>query len=74
LECTCQDLKEQQVDAHIKFDREKQSVTAQIQNWKRQYETSKVQLNKPSPIPPVKKNNMLKEFEELLLDNTLFKV
>jgi hypothetical protein len=34
----------------------------------------KVQLNKPNPIPPVKMHNRLKEFEELLLDNILFKV
>jgi hypothetical protein len=34
LEQTCQDLKEQHVVAHIKFKREKQSLTAQIQDWK----------------------------------------
>jgi hypothetical protein len=31
LEHTYQDLKEQQIGAHIKFEREKQSLTAQIQ-------------------------------------------
>jgi hypothetical protein len=31
-------------------------------------------LNKPNPILPIRMNNMLKEFKELLLDNTLFKV
>jgi len=31
-------------------------------------------LNKPNPIQIVGMNNMLKEFEELLLDNALFKV
>jgi hypothetical protein len=34
LEHTCQDFKEQQVVAHIKFNREKHSFTAQIQDWK----------------------------------------
>jgi len=34
----------------------------------------KVQLNKPNPILLSMMNNKLKEFEELLLDNTLFKV
>ncbi len=74
MEHTCQDLKEQQVIAHIEFDNEKQSLTTQIQNWKGQYETTKVQLNNLSPILLIKMNNMLKEFEELLLDNTLLKV
>ncbi len=49
LEQTCQDLKEQQVATCIKFEREKQSLTTQIQDWNGQYETTKVQLNKPSP-------------------------
>ncbi len=31
LEQTYQDLKDQQVTAHIKFDREKQNLTTQIQ-------------------------------------------
>jgi len=35
---------------------------------------AKVQLNKPNPILPIRMTNRLKEFEELLLDNTLFKV
>jgi hypothetical protein len=39
----------------------------QVQNWKEQFELIKVQLSKPTP-------NMLKKFEELLLDKTLFKV
>jgi hypothetical protein len=34
----------------------------------------KVQLSKPNPIILSTMNNKLKEFEELLLDNTLFKV
>lgn len=34
----------------------------------------KVRLNKPNPILPIRMHNMLKEFEKLLLDNTLFKV
>ncbi len=31
-------------------------------------------MNKPNPILHVRMNNRLKEFEELLLDNTLLKV
>ncbi len=74
MEHTCQDFKEQQVATHIEFDKEKQNFTTQIQNWKGQYEIAKVQLNKPNPILSIKMNNMLKEFEELLLDNTLLKL
>jgi hypothetical protein len=74
LERTCEDLKEQHVVAHIEFDWEMQNLTIQIQEWKGKYETTKVQLTKPNPILLVRMNNMLKEFEELLLDNTLFKV
>ncbi len=73
LEQICQNFKKQQV-AHIKFENEKQSLTTQIQHWKCQYETTKVQLNKPNPIILVTIINRLKEFEELLLDNTLLKV
>jgi hypothetical protein len=74
LEHICQDLKGQHVVAHIKFDKEKQSFATQIQDWKGQYETIKVQSNKPSSILPVRMNNKLKEFEELLPDNILLKV
>jgi hypothetical protein len=74
LEYTYQDLKEQHVAAHIELDKEKQHLTTQIQNWKGQFETAKVQLNKHSPIIAVRMNNRLKEFEELLLNNTLLKV
>ncbi len=35
---------------------------------------AKVQLNKPDPIQLIRMHNRLKEFEELLLDNTLLKV
>jgi len=35
---------------------------------------AKVQLNKPNPIQLIRMHNRLKEFEELLLDNTLLKV
>ncbi len=45
-----------------------------MQDWKGQYEIAKVQPNKPSPILPIIMNNGLKEFEELLLNNTLLKV
>jgi hypothetical protein len=34
LEQTYQDFSEQQVVAHIEFDREKQSLIFQIQDWK----------------------------------------
>jgi hypothetical protein len=33
LKHTCQDVKEQQIATHIKFDKEKQTITAQIQDW-----------------------------------------
>jgi len=58
---------------HIEFEREKQSPTTQIQDWKGWYEIAKVQLSKPNPIILIR-INMLKEFEELMLDNTLLKV
>jgi hypothetical protein len=74
LEHTYQDFREQHVTAHIEFDKEKQSLPIQIQNWKGQYEIAKVQLNKLNPILRVIMNNKLKEFEELLLNNILFKV
>jgi len=73
LEHTCQDLKEQHVIAQIEYDKEKQSFTTQIQNWKGQYEITKEKQNKISPILLVKMNSRLKEFDELL-DNTLLKV
>ncbi len=74
MEHTCQNLKEQQVATHIKFDKNKQNFTTQIQNWKGQYEITKVKLNKPSLILLVRRNNMLKKLEELLLDNILLEV
>jgi hypothetical protein len=57
----------------MEFDKEKQNLT-QIQDWKGQYEITKVQLNKFNSIIPVRMNKKLKECEELLLDNTLLKV
>ncbi len=39
----------EQIATHIKSNREKQNLIVQIQDWKGQYETAKVQLNKPSP-------------------------
>ncbi len=42
LERTYQDCREQQVIAHIEFNRENQSLTLQIQDWKGKYETTKV--------------------------------
>jgi hypothetical protein len=50
LEQTYQDLREQHVATRIEFEREKQSLTTQNQDWNGQYETTKVQLSKPSPI------------------------
>ncbi len=50
LEQTCQDLREQQVATRIKFEREKQSLTTQNQDWNGQYETTRVQLSKRNPI------------------------
>jgi hypothetical protein len=35
---------------------------------------AKVQLNKSNPMLSIRMNDMLKELDELLLDNTLFKV
>ncbi len=58
----------------MEFKKEKQTLTTQIQDWKGQYETIKVQLNKPNPILFIKMNNGLKVFEELLLDNMVLKV
>jgi hypothetical protein len=46
----------------------------QIQDWKGQLELAKVQLKKPTQVIHVKIYNMLKEFEELLLNNTSLKV
>jgi hypothetical protein len=60
LEQTSQNLKEQQVVAHIEFDKEKQSLITQIQDLKGQYEITKVQSSKSSPILPVRMNNRLK--------------
>jgi hypothetical protein len=54
-----------------KFEREKQTLTAQMQDWKGQYETTKVHLSKPNPILPIRMTNRLKE---LLLNNTLPKL
>ncbi len=42
LEHTCQDLREQHVAAHKKFDKNKQKFITQIQNWKGQHERAKV--------------------------------
>jgi hypothetical protein len=41
LKQTCQKLKEQQVVTHIEFEKEKQILIAQIQDWKDQYEMVK---------------------------------
>ncbi len=42
MEQTCQEFKEQQVATHIKLRKEKQTLTAQIQEWKGQYEIVKI--------------------------------
>jgi hypothetical protein len=41
LKKTCQELREQQIATHIEFEKEKQTLIAQIQDWKGQYETVK---------------------------------
>jgi len=41
LEQTCQDLKKHVV-THIEFEKEKENLTTQIQDWKSQYEIAKV--------------------------------
>jgi hypothetical protein len=74
LEQICQEFKEQHVATNIKFEKQKQTLTAQIQDWKGQYETIKVKLSEPNSILPFRMNNRLKELKELLLDNTLLKV
>jgi hypothetical protein len=58
----------------FEFEKQTQALNVQIQDWKGKLEMAKVQMNKPTLVPPVKMGNILKEFEELLLDNTLFKV
>ena len=53
------------------------AVVSQLQTWwlhMTEFLVVKVQLSKPSPILLIRMNNRLKEFEELLLDNTLIKV
>jgi hypothetical protein len=58
----------------FEFEKQTQALNAQIQDWKGKFKMVKVQMNKPTPVPHVIMDNRLKEFEELLLDNTLFKV
>jgi hypothetical protein len=67
----CQELREQQIIVHIKFEKEKQTLTAPILDWKNQYEIVKVHLSKPNSILPLMMNNRLQEFEKLLLYNTI---
>ncbi len=50
------------------------TLQIQVQDWKGQFELSKVQSNKPIQALPIRMHNNLKEFEELLLSNILLKV
>lgn len=50
------------------------TLQARAQDWKGQFEMSKVQSNKLTQALPIWMHNKLKEFEELLLNNTLLKV
>jgi hypothetical protein len=74
LEQTCQEFKERLVVTNIEFEKQTQALNAKIQYYKGKLKMAKVQMRRPTLVPPVKMYNMLKEFEELLLDNTLFKV
>jgi hypothetical protein len=49
-------------------------LQAQVQDWRGKFELSKVQPNKLTQALPIWMRNKLKEFEELLLNNTLLKV
>jgi hypothetical protein len=57
----------------FEFEKQTQALNVQIQDWKGKLEMAKVQMNKPTLVPPVKMDNILKESEKLSLDNTLFK-
>jgi hypothetical protein len=56
------------------FEKQTQALNVQIQDWKGKLEMVKILMNKQTLVPFVKMDNILKEFEELLLDNILLKV
>jgi hypothetical protein len=57
---------------NIEVEKKTQVLTAQIQEWKDKLEMTKVQMSNTTQLP-IKMQNMLKEFEELL-ENTLLKI
>ncbi len=71
LEKTYQDFRKQQVATHIKFEREKQILTTQIQDWKSQYETTKVQLNKPNPISTYQDEHQVERIQGVIAEQDL---
>jgi hypothetical protein len=66
-------LKKQLELVNIEVEKKTQVLNAQIQEWKDKLEMTKVQMSNTTQLP-IKMQNMLKEFEELLLDNTLLKI
>jgi hypothetical protein len=58
----------------FEFEKQTQALNVQIQDWKGKLEMVKILMNKQTLVPFVKMDNILKEFEELLLDNILLKV
>jgi hypothetical protein len=57
---------------NIEVEKKTQVLTPQIQEWKDKLEMTKVQMSNTTQLP-IKMQNMLKEFEELL-ENTLLKI
>jgi hypothetical protein len=74
LEQTCQEFKERLVVNNIEFEKQTQALNVEIQYYKGKLEMAKVEMSNPTLVPLVIMHNMLKKFEELLLDNILFKV
>jgi hypothetical protein len=74
LEQTCQEFKKQLVVTNIEYEKQTQALNVEMQYYKGKLEMANVQMNIPTLVPHVKMHNMLKEFEELLLDTTLLKV
>ncbi len=56
--------------ANIEFENQTQALNVQIQNWNGKLEMVKLQMSKPTPIPPIRMHNSLKEFEKLFKDQT----
>ncbi len=74
MEQTYHDQKEQLVLTNTNLEGQTQALHAQIEDWKGQLELAKCTLNKPTQVIHVRIHSMLKEFEELLLNNILLKV